>query len=58
MKKKILWAVVAAVVVPALPVYFHYVPLWAVLVSVVAFAVGGSCGWIAKGRVESWADLR
>ena len=50
MKKKIIVALIALVVVVGLLAYYHFVPFWAAVVSTGAFIAGIALGWWLKGR--------
>lgn len=49
MKKRVIVSVIVLVAIVALLAYYHFVPLWASVVSTGAFLAGGVAGWLARG---------
>lgn len=48
MKRTIIFIAVIVAIIVALCVATHYLPVWFSITTVVAFLVGGVCGWLAK----------
>lgn len=52
MKRKLIVAAIALLVIVGVLAYFNFVPFWASITTALAFIAGGAAGWAAK----AWSD--
>lgn len=48
MKKTLIFIAIIVLIIVALCVAAHYLPVWFSITTVAVFVVGGICGWFAK----------
>ena len=54
-KKAIFWIILIVVIaVIALLLYFHYLPLWVGITTIVSFGCSAVVGWIAKALYNKY----